>query len=1062
MWPEFTGCWQPREAFARLTQGLYPATAVFFKGLLKNNWLLSLVIFCAFQPLVQAQSVTQGVQGVVNTNGGIMGYTVVGRALNSRVWATISAGTNQAGAAITTTNSSYTEVGANLCVQDANGVWSDSDGSLARVPDGAGSVNSPLAVHFSGDANADGGTVRLTAAGKIFVCKAYGISWYDPLLQTNVLIASLQSSQGQLVGNNHVYFPNAFSGGLNADLWYTFSPSGGLEQDIVIHAAPSPPTAYNLSEQGVRLQVWTEWLTSPEPRITTGEHSGITYDDWIDFGGMVMVPGAALFTQGQADPAPVESGAIYKHWTSINGRTWLIEEIGYDKIANLLQALPLHASAGKAGRNLYEDIASTEGLGPKIGVSEKSRLEVRTTLRGTARCAGVSPYHSPATPVQVAKDLPRKAGLVLDYSIVSSINPFVFQGDSTYFMSTNVLMSGTNNTTFEAGTILKYASNASLTVNTPVSWLGQNYRPVCLVSKDEDSMGDTISGSTGNPGTNYYAATALSFNGTSAGTNLVLHNLRVLNAKKAVAITGNTNHVLSNVQMVNCGTGIAATNSSFSLWNALMYNVMTNFNGHNSVGDVEHLTVDTANCLNTNVSLSLTNCLLVAVAHTNAYTNCQVSTSSSGAGVFETMGDGSHYMTNSKYLNAGTANINPTLAAALAEMTTFPPVVYSNILTSFATNLGIQALRDAEAPGPTLGYHYDPLDWVFGGTYITGNLTFAPGTGVGWFNGGSSGYGIWMSNTTIASFRGTATRPVWWVRANTVQEGGSGTVWPGVGSTGGLVGDDNQYNEDISLSPQANLFFTHCSILGFGDGGGLNHFRDNWGYLIVNAAHSEFHGGALGGYVLSCYFTNCLLDRVLIAQVEGHSNNAVMVTNCTWHGGSLTLTPWYKPVSIAVRDSAFDGTNIVSASGYGANTNYASYDYNAFTNTNTLGRFPIGGLHDVFATNGFNWQSSWFGNYYLPNNSPLTNAGDVTANIVGLYHFTTQTNQVPQGFSQVDIGYHYVATDSSGNPLDTAGDGMPDYVKDSNGDGVYDSGDLCDWLNPFNIYDQWVNSLSSG
>jgi len=46
------------------------------------------------------------------------------------------------------------------------------------------------------------------------------------------------------------------------------------------------------------------------------------------------------------------------------------------------------------------------------------------------------------------------------------------------------------------------------------------------------------------------------------------------------------------------------------------------------------------------------------------------------------------------------------------------------------------------------------------------------------------------------------------------------------------VGEDNQANEDIALSPQANLFFTHCSILAFGDGGGINHFRDDYGYLV--------------------------------------------------------------------------------------------------------------------------------------------------------------------------------------------------------------------------------------
>ena len=45
----------------------------------------------------------------------------------------------------------------------------------------------------------------------------------------------------------------------------------------------------------------------------------------------------------------------------------------------------------------------------------------------------------------------------------------------------------------------------------------------------------------------------------------------------------------------------------------------------------------------------------------------------------------------------------------------------------------------------------------------------------------------------------------------------------------------------------------------------------------------------------------------------------------------------------------------------------------------------------------------------------------------------------------VDIGYHYVATDAYGNPLDSNGNGIPDYLEDANGDGMFDAGDLADW-----------------
>ena len=47
--------------------------------------------------------------------------------------------------------------------------------------------------------------------------------------------------------------------------------------------------------------------------------------------------------------------------------------------------------------------------------------------------------------------------------------------------------------------------------------------------------------------------------------------------------------------------------------------------------------------------------------------------------------------------------------------------------------------------------------------------------------------------------------------------------------------------------------------------------------------------------------------------------------------------------------------------------------------------------------------------------------------------------------SIVDRGFHYVAT-TNGVPIDTDGDGIPDYVEDTNGNGSVDSGET-DWQN---------------
>jgi hypothetical protein len=134
--------------------------------------LFSIALCLTLQPLLQGQSVTPVVEPASATNNASsVKYTVVGRAANARQWAKVVTGTNSAGQTVIRTNVSYTEVGANLCVQDATGHWLDSDGSLAIVADGAVSGKSPLAVHFAGDANAAGGDGSPDGAGREGFCE---------------------------------------------------------------------------------------------------------------------------------------------------------------------------------------------------------------------------------------------------------------------------------------------------------------------------------------------------------------------------------------------------------------------------------------------------------------------------------------------------------------------------------------------------------------------------------------------------------------------------------------------------------------------------------------------------------------------------------------------------------------------------------------------------------------------------------------------------------------------------------------------------------------------------
>ena len=71
---------------------------------------------------------------------------------------------------------------------------------------------------------------------------------------------------------------------------------------------------------------------------------------------------------------------------------------------------------------------------------------------------------------------------------------------------------------------------------------------------------------------------------------------------------------------------------------------------------------------------------------------------------------------------------------------------------------------------------------------------------------------------------------------------------------------------------------------------------------------------------------------------------------------------------------------------------------------------------------------------------------------MGLYHYTVRSDQTKEASSTLDIGFHYIATSSSTStvPLDTDGDGVPDYLEDINGNGTVNSGET-DWQSGFDI-----------
>ena len=537
-------------------------------------------------------------------------------------------------------------------------------------------------------------------------------------------------------------------------------------------------------------------------------------------------------------------------------------------------------------------------------------------------------------------------GYVLDYvTLNATYTNYTFQADTTYYVTGPLNLYGT--TVLEGGAVIKanLASNyVALNINGPLVSQSGPYRPVVFTARDDNTVGDSVSGSTGSP-SGYYGRAALYFNQSVSGSAFDLHDVRISYFWNGVIKYANPSALLGqvrNAQLINIGQaglyGNPGDAGAFNVENVLVWKAGVAFS--NSTFYVQHATLDKIGTLGgTSDSIAITNSLLVSVTNWGAgFTSVNNATNSSSSTVFQTVGAASHYLTNNTYRGVGAANVDPNLLTSFQQKTTWPPTVYSSLTLSVVTNYSANVPRDTNA-APDLGYHYDVLDYVFGGVVSYSNMTFNAGTAIGWYEP-TGNFGLSFYDNAVASFNGTATAPCVVARYSSVQEGANGS-WTAKGSTGGIIAQSlsGGYSMNPTNAAKAQALFTRFYLVA----GGPNHFRELNALIKVTLNNCEFYGPGMGGYWDYYYLTNCLLDRMRIAITGG---NAALATlqNCTLHGTTLDFEYPSAQWPLTILNSSFDGcTYSVS------NTNAYTYaDYNAYvTNQTRLAKY---GAHDVAVT----------------------------------------------------------------------------------------------------------------
>ena len=247
------------------------------------------------------------------------------------------------------------------------------------------------------------------------------------------------------------------------------------------------------------------------------------------------------------------------------------------------------------------------------------------------------------------------------------------------------------------------------------------------------------------------------------------------------------------------------------------------------------------------------------------------------------------------------------------------------------------------------------------------------------------------------------------------------------GSTGS-PGNTNSGTYLSDESGQTNDYrFLRLAYAGTGiSGSGTVNIRDSQ-FVQCRTAINNSDGGTVTLMNNLFYYSAIANFATNLQSTLALSNNLVFGTTVNLPQPSDTV--WYA------FNNDFDTCAITNST--------LTNGYNAYLNCD--GRLEPTNAFDIVSTNSLAWQTGPLGDFYQPTNSPLIQMGSTTADQVGLYHYTVTTNQVVEGTNTVSIGYHYVAVDANGNPLDTDGDGIPDYMEDANGNGVYDTGDISNW-----------------
>ena len=677
--------------------------------------------------------------------------------------------------------------------------------------------------------------------------------------------------------------------------------------------------------------------------------------------------------------------------------------------------------------------------------------------------------------------------------MIGSRQDYTFRSGVVYLFHAPVKFYG--KTTIEGGAVIKfdYLNDAPcLEILGALESKATPYNPTVLTTIDDEMIGSA--GSYNNPGP---VVTGLPYLDLTAAGSVSISNLVFRYADMAVAAPYQARLDLWDCQFFDCNACVVndfgGVDSFHNVLLAGCYAAVAGYTNAYAV-EMEQVTADVSSLCDSVVSparLALTNSIIFGgIGSSPAYSAQNIATALNATN-FVAMdiykGEaGNYYLAaGSSLRQSGTTNISPRLLVEFAQKTTTAPLALPTFMTiSGNVTLNPQVPRYSGGP-PDLGYYYDALDYTTACLVNQGSITVEPGTAIGlredmyWLS--FWGFNLWENSTFVS--HGLPTRPIIFADVQWVQEQ---PVYP---CAAGFV-------PDFEADPSQNgpvLDFRFCQFYpalgfyevcaGFNATGNALASPDsvvNWtmrdcalhgGYISLGLPDSGGWEGTYGQYGIpyttfygygAVDWENNLFDRVWINLqpswnwYDGTTNVNLTFTarnNLFQHCQRLRVWPGLATTGDwTFTDNLFDAVEFsqdpaaplaTDHNGYRPLNNYGfrngSLNNIATTNrlTDTSG---TGGQHELTLDYPLPYVSGAFGNYYLSTVTPLWQAGSRTATAAGLAQYTTFENQLKDASNQpVNIGLHYVAalnpqlSTNNSQPLDTDGDGVPDYVEVEHG-----------------------------